>query len=132
MFYCSRDAFRTVRVARVQILMPDNDLTAQFDALQRKLVPLWESIGRPDPGGPLEAENTVVVVNSLSMESDLPQAALRAYEERFLFMLFLLRQPMIRIIYVTSEEIAPDIVDYYLHICPGVIFGNARQRLALV
>src|SRR5688572_1339672 len=127
MFHCSRDAFQTVRIARVQTLMPANDLMAQFDLLQRQLAQPWEPTGRPDPGRPLEAENTVVVVNSLSMESDLPQAALRAYEERFLFMLFLLRQPMIRIIYVTSEEIAPDIVDNYLHICPGVIFGNARQ-----
>lgn len=103
-----------------------------FDQLQRKLVPLWESIGRSDPGGALEEENTVVVVPSLSVDVALSGSALQAYEERFMFMLFLLRQPLIRLIYVTSQAVHPSIVDYYLHTLPGSIITNARKRLFMV
>ena len=38
----------------------------------------------------------------------------QAYEERFLFLLLLLRQPRLRMVYVTSMPIAPAIVEYYL------------------
>jgi hypothetical protein len=58
-----------------------------FDELQRKLVPLWESIGRTDPGGALEEENTVVVIPSLSVDFRMSGSELQAYEERFMFML---------------------------------------------
>ena len=51
----------------------------------------------------------------------MPPAVLQAMEERFLFMLFLLRQPGARMIYVTSRPILPDVVDYYLGLLPGVI-----------
>ncbi|MFN0072595.1 MAG: peptide ligase PGM1-related protein [Chloroflexota bacterium] len=107
-------------------------MVSQFDQLQRKLVPLWESIGRSDPGGALEDENTVVVVPSLSVDVELSGSALQAYEERFMFMLFLLRQPLIRLIYVTSQAVHPSIVDYYLHTLPGSIVSNARKRLFMV
>src|SRR4051812_8459183 len=95
------------------------EVEVRFEQLQRKLVPLWELIGRTDPGGALEAENTVVVVPSLTVDVDFPAAAQQAYEERFLFMLFLLRQPLIRMIYITAQPIQPSIVDYYLQILPG-------------
>ena len=42
------------------------------------------------------------------------------YEERMLCMLLLLRLPRTRVIYVTSKPIAEPIVDYYLHLLPGV------------
>jgi hypothetical protein len=103
-----------------------------FDELQRKLVPLWESIGRTDPGGALEAENTVVVIPSLSVDFRMSGSELQAYEERFMFMLFLLRQPLIRMIYVTSQAVHPSIVDYYLHTLPGSIISNARKRLFMM
>ncbi len=103
-----------------------------FDELQRKLVPLWESIGRTDPGGALEEENTVVVIPSLSVDFEMSGSELQAYEERFMFMLFLLRQPLIRMVYVTSQAVHPSIVDYYLHTLPGSIISNARKRLFMV
>src|SRR5204863_6882711 len=53
-------------------------------------------------------------------------------EERFLFMLFLLRQPRARLLYVTSQTVAPSIVDYYLGLLPGVIASHARRRLHLL
>lgn len=108
------------------------EIEARFDELQRKLIPLWESIGRSDPGGALEAANTVVVVPSLTIDFEMSGAELQAYEERFMFLLFLLRQPLIRLIYVTSQAINPNIVDYYLHTLPGTVISNARKRLFLV
>ena len=44
----------------------------------------------------------------------------------------LLRQPRLRMIYVTSMPIAPEIVEYYLALLPGVIPSHARSRLSLV
>jgi hypothetical protein len=58
-------------------------------------------------------------------------AVIQAYEERFLFLLLLLRQPRARLIYVTSRMILPSIIDYYLDLLPGVIPSHARQRLFL-
>jgi len=58
-------------------------------------------------------------------------AVMQAYEERFLFLLLLLRQPRARLIYVTSRTILPSIIDYYLDLLPGVIPSHARQRLFL-
>ena len=108
------------------------DIEAQFNALQRKLIPLWHSIGRTDLGGPLEEQNTVVVVPSMSLDTEWHGSAQQAYEERFLFMLFLLRQPDLRLIYVTSQAIQPSTIDYYLQVLPGAVISSARKRLFLV
>ena len=99
----------------------------QFDQLQKKLVPLWKSIEsfNQDP-------QTIVVVPSLSIDAIGGGAVLQAYEERFLFLLLLLRQPRARLIYVTSQTILPSIIDYYLDLLPGVIPSHARQRLFLL
>jgi hypothetical protein len=103
----------------------------KFDELQKKLVPMWKMIGSELDSADEDA-NTVVVVPSLSVDIELTSSAQQAYEERLLFMLFLLRQPRIRLIYVTSQIIQPEIIDYYLDILPGVIISNARKRLFLV
>jgi hypothetical protein len=102
------------------------DSEAEFDRLQKKLVPLWKSIERlnQDP-------QTIVVVPSMSIDAIGSGAVMQAYEERFLFLLLLLRQPRARLIYVTSQTILPSIVDYYLDLLPGVISSHARQRLFL-
>ena len=44
----------------------------------------------------------------------------------------LLRQPRLRMVYVTSMPIAPEIIEYYLALLPGVIPSHARSRLSLV
>ncbi len=108
------------------------DLQAQFNALQEKLVPLWQTIGRSDPGGPVQEENTLVVVPSMTADVKIDGTRHRIYEERFLFMLFLLRQPRLQMIYVTSQQIMPDVLDYYLQMIPGVMASHARKRLFLV
>src|SRR6201981_2238497 len=99
---------------------------AEFDQLQKKLVPLWKSIERfnQDP-------QTIVVVPSISIDAISSGAVMQAYEERFLFLLLLLRQPRARLIYMTSQIILPSIIDYYLDLLPGVIHSHARQRLFL-
>src|SRR6266567_5883950 len=103
------------------------DSQAEFDRLQRKLVPLWKSIERfnQDP-------QTIVVVPSMSIDAISSGAVMQAYEERFLFLLLLLRQPRARLIYVTSQTILPSIIDYYLGLLPGVIPSHARKRLFLI
>jgi len=103
------------------------DSQAEFDRLQKKLVPLWKSIERfsQDP-------QTIVVVPSMSIDAINSGAVMQAYEERFLFLLLLLRQPRARLIYVTSQTILPSIIDYYLGLLPGVIPSHARQRLFLI
>src|SRR6266513_182895 len=100
------------------------DSQAEFDQLQKKLVPLWKSIERlsQDP-------QTIVVVPSMSIDAINSGAVMQAYEERFLFLLLLLRQPRARLIYVTSQTILLSIIDYYLGLLPGVIPSHARQRL---
>ena len=102
------------------------DSQTDFDRLQNKLVPLWKSIERfnQDP-------QTIVVVPSMSIDAIDSGAVIQAYEERFLFLLLLLRQPRARLIYVTSRTILPSIIDYYLDLLPGVIPSHARQRLFL-
>ena len=102
------------------------DSQNEFDRLQEKLVPLWKSIERfnQDP-------QTIVVVPSMSIDAIDSGAVIQAYEERFLFLLLLLRQPRARLIYVTSRTILPCIIDYYLDLLPGVIPSHARQRLFL-
>jgi hypothetical protein len=104
-------------------LTPD-EIGVRYGVLQAKLVPLWKSIAslNRDP-------QTIVVVPSITLDAlNMPPAVLQAMEERFLFMLFLLRQPNARMIYVTSRPILPDVVDYYLGLLPGVIPAHARAR----
>ncbi len=108
--------------------LPDDELHRRFEALQARLVPLWESISSLED----RSEQTIVVVPSITVEFDLLGSEAQAYEERFLFLLLLLRQPSARLIYVTSQAIDPAIVDYYLGLLPGLISSHARQRLHLV
>jgi hypothetical protein len=103
------------------------DSQDRFDQLQKKLVPLWKSIDHfnQDP-------QTIVVVPSMSVDLAGAGAVVQAYEERYLFLLLLLRQPRARLVYVTSQTILPSIIDYYLDLLPGVIPSHARQRLFLI
>ncbi len=107
-------------------------MTIAFDELQKRLVPMWELIGDSSPGGAIKDHNSSVVIPSLSVDIEFPSTAQQAYEERMLFLLFLLRQPNLCLIYVTSQPIQPDIIDYYLDLIPGVVASNARKRLILV
>jgi hypothetical protein len=51
------------------------------------------------------------------------------YEERMLCLLILLRLPRTSLVFVTSQPIHDAIIDYYLHLLPGVPSRHARARL---
>jgi hypothetical protein len=102
---------------------------AAFARLQAKLPGMFQLIF-PDRLAP----RTVVVVPSLSLDQDVMSkvAGAHHYEERMLGMLMLLRLPRTRLIYLTSQPIPETIIDYYLHLLPGVPARHARQRLNLL
>jgi hypothetical protein len=77
---------------------------------------------------------TVVIVPSLSLDHrELSKIkGVWHYEERMLVNLMLLRQPRTKIIFVTSEMLDANLVDYYLAMMPGVPASHARRRLVLL
>ena len=102
------------------------DAAERYDRLQAKLIPLWRSISAMN-----QEEQTIIVVPSMTMDNNLGSLE-KAYEERFLFLLLLLRQPQARLIYITSMPIQRSVVDYYLGLLPGVVPSHARNRLFLL
>ncbi len=108
-------------------MLEETGAAARFAELQSRLPPLWRSIREMT-----DDEQTIVVVPSISVDVALPGALQQAMEERFLFLLLLLRQPRARLVYVTSQRINPSIIDYYLDLLPGVLSSHARRRLHLL
>ena len=102
---------------------------ARFAALQRRLTPLVAHVF-PDRN----AAQTVVVIPSMSLprEELLKLTGANQYEERLLCLLMLLRQPRTNVVYVTSQPIPESVIDYYLHLLPGIPFSHARRRLTLL
>jgi hypothetical protein len=100
----------------------------RFDRLQARMPSVWESMRLNYD------DESVVVVPSITLDRAVAASGTltQAYEERFLFLLVLLRQPRLRMFYVTSMPIAPEIVEYYLALLTGVIPSHARARLSLV
>jgi PGM1 C-terminal domain/ATP-grasp domain len=100
-----------------------------FQNLQERF-PLQYSKIFPDKLAP----RTVVIVPSLTMDKEILSkiSGINHYEERLLCMLMLLRMPRTHVIYVTSETIDPVIVDYYLHLLPGITGYHAMRRLTLL
>ena len=101
----------------------------RFARIQERLAPMFRRIF-PYPRAP----RTIVVVPSLSLDAEELEKISGAnhYEERMLCMLMLLRMPRTHLVFVTSQPIAAPIVDYYLHLLPGVPFRHARGRLTLL
>ena len=80
------------------------------------------------------ASKTIVIIPSLTLDQQMLRK-IRGhvyYEERMLCMLMLLRMPLTKIIFVTSISIDAAIVDYYLHLLPGITGFHARQRLVML
>lgn len=111
------------------VLDPARNEAEAFASLQRRLAPMYERLF-PNP----LLARTVVVVPSLSMDPRVIEkiSGVQHYEERLLCMLMLLRLPRTRIVYLTSLPVDPTIVDYYLHLLPGVPGAHARRRLTLL
>src|SRR5690349_6289338 len=102
---------------------------ARFAELQQRLAPLFRRVFHDR-----HAPQTVVVVPSMSLDREELAKLTGAthYEERLLCLLMLLRQPRTHVVYVTSEPVPAAVIDYYLHLLPGVPPGHARRRLTPV
>lgn len=100
-----------------------------FKKLQERFPKQFESVF-PDKLAP----RTVIIVPSLTMDPEILSkvSGINHYEERMLCMLMLLRMPRTHVIYVTSQTIDPVIVDYYLHMLPGITGYHALRRLTLL
>jgi len=115
-----------------QTKIPDPGSVAevlQFQKLQQRFLRQFEN-AFPDKFAP----QTVVVVPSLTMDQEILSkiSGINHYEERLLCMLMLLRKPRVNVIYLSSETIDPVIVDYYLHMLPGVTGYHAMRRLTML
>ncbi len=97
--------------------------------LQTQLRDRWLSVDEFDA-----EENDVLVIPSLSLDQRelLKVTGVQYYEERLLFAVIRLRNPRTRVIYITSQPIYPNVIDYYLQLLPGVPFPHARDRLLLL
>lgn len=101
----------------------------RFRELQHQLKGQFEKVF-PDMG----AVKTVVCIPSLTIDQELQTRVSGSlhYEERLLSLLMLLRMPRTHVVYVTSVPIHESIIDYYLHLLPGITGDHARRRLHLL
>jgi pheganomycin biosynthesis PGM1-like protein len=116
----------TQTLARTLGELSEEERDERFARLQERLRSVWSAMRLNRPG------ESIVVIPSTTPGATTPGSILQAQEERFLFLLLLLRQPRLQMIYVTSLPIAPTIVEYYLALLAGVIPSHARRRLHLV
>ncbi len=112
--------------------MPARDSVAEairFKKIQERFPQQFEHVF-PDKLAP----RTVIIIPSLTMDTEILSkiSGVNHYEERLLCMLMLLRMPRTNVIYVTSETIDPVIIDYYLHMLPGITGYHAQRRLTLL
>ena len=119
---------QTQAPARTLGQLNDEERYRAFDDLQLSMGSAWDSIQKN------LVDESVVVVPSISIERTTASSGTvtQAMEERALFLLLLLRQPRLQMIYVTSQPISEAIIEYYLGLLPGVIPSHARARLTLV
>lgn len=103
-------------------------MKAKFRQLQAQLRDRWQTIEQFDL-----SDYDILVVPSLSLDQSelLKVSGSHHYEERLLFSLIRLRNPRTRLVYITSQPLAPIIIDYYLQLLPGIPFSHARERLVL-
>lgn len=80
------------------------------------------------------APRTVVIIPSLTLDSEILSKVkgFIHYEERMLCLLMLLRMPTTKIVYVTSIPVPDVIIDYYLHLLPGITGKHARKRITML
>jgi hypothetical protein len=118
----------TDRPGRALSELDETQRYAAYDRLQQSMPDVWAAM-RQD-----HDDESVVVVPSISLEhsTNTPGTLAQAMEERALFLLLLLRQPRLRMIYVTSMPVPESIIEYYLGLLPGVIISHARARLTMI
>ncbi len=102
---------------------------ARFETLKPRLLAVWEALEADEL-----YEHTSVIVPSLSVDQEELAKVTGAsfYEERLMFAVIRLRNPNARVIYITSQPVNPDVVEYYLELLPGVVSSHARRRLHMI
>ena len=102
---------------------------ADFARLQGALERQFRDVF-PDPMAP----RCVVILPSLSLDQEVLAkiSGVHHYEERMLCMLLLLRLPRTRVVYLSSTPIPESIIDYCLHLLPGVPPQHSRVRLTML
>jgi len=90
---------------------------------------LWQSVDIFD-----QDNYDILVVPSFSVDQEVGDkvTGFLHYEERLLFSLIRLRNPLTRVIYITALPLCPIVIDYYLQLLPGIPFSHARNRLLLI
>jgi hypothetical protein len=101
----------------------------EFERLKPRLAALWREVFPRD-----DEHYTSVIVPSISVEAGAlrRRPGTRFYEEALLFLLIRLRNPRARVVYVTSEPLAPVVLDYYLQFLAGIPVSHAAARLTLL
>lgn len=105
------------------------DEIAAFKALQARLPTIWAAV-HEQPRQP----HSCLIIPSLSFDQEELQKVkgVPFYEERLMFMLMRLRRPGVRLMYVTSQPVEEDIVDYYLQMLVGIPPLHAKRRLTML
>ncbi|MGL5075194.1 MAG: peptide ligase PGM1-related protein, partial [Waterburya sp.] len=90
---------------------------------------LWQSVDIFE-----EDDYDILVIPSFSVDQQVGDKVpgFLHYEERLLFSLIRLRNPLTRVIYITALPLCPIVIDYYLQLLPGIPFSHARDRLLLI
>jgi hypothetical protein len=90
---------------------------------------LWQSLDIFD-----QDNYDILVIPSFSVDQQVGDKVpgFLHYEERLLFSLIRLRNPLTRVIYITALPLCPIVIDYYLQLLPGIPFSHARDRLLLI
>lgn len=80
------------------------------------------------------AAKSIVIIPSLTLDQQILSkiSGHIHYEERLLCLLMLLRMPRTHVVYISSMPIDPVIVDYYLHLLPGITGHHAFKRLTML
>ncbi len=110
------------------VILPLWSMPRSFRELQDELQAPW---GQEHGGS--GGDFDLLMVPSLTMEPAQLELVTGAhhYEERQLFSLIRLRDPGVRVIYVTSKLLPDLVVDAVLELMPGMPTSHARRRLHL-
>ena len=118
---------RKIFIKKYQFPLPGSEAEkAAFNEIQKTMLTQFEKVF-PDKLAP----RTVIIIPSFSLNQEILSKikGIVHYEERMLCLLMLLRMPLTKVIYISSMPIADVIIDYYLHLLPGITGHHARKRL---
>ena len=103
---------------------------ARYQLLQSRMPSVWDAMKHDHD------DESVVIIPSVTPSGAASSGTMtQAYEERFLFLLLLLRQPRLRMIYVTSmpiDFVAPPEVAARVYLPLGAALSATSVKLAAV